>query len=492
MWIEIMGYFTLGVYLICIFFITLYALSQVHLLYKYLAGKKSQARHIPTPEEWPFVTIQLPLYNEKYVVSRLIDNIMRMDYPKDKFEVHILDDSTDETLSVSMSKTREYQKKGFKIECITRKDRTGFKAGALKNAMPMAQGDYIAIFDADFLPNVDFLKMTVKEFADPDTGVVQTRWGHINQGYSILTELQSFQLNVHFIVEQCGRYMAGYPLQFNGTAGMWRRACIEDAGGWEADTLTEDLDLSYRAQMKGWKIKYLKDVVSPAELPADIFALKSQQFRWMKGGAENARKLLPAVWKSGWTWVQKIQGTIHLLASSVFLMVLLLGLVSVPLSFFLPYLHMDTYVFSVFYMATLSIIVVYFAANAGEAWPRESWFKMILKFTVILPVFLSLSMGLALHNSLAVIEGFSGKKSPFIRTPKYGIHQKRERLFSKAYFSRQLNIVTAGEGILGLFFTVTVIWSWHSGSTDFLPYHILLALGYSGIFMYSFISHARS
>lgn len=491
MWIEYLGYFILSVYVVCIVLITLYCLSQVHLLYKYLSKKTAPDNLVDKHGEWPFVTVQLPLYNEKYVVARLIDNIMLLDYPKDKFEVHILDDSNDETLEISKSKAREYQNLGFHIACVTREVRSGFKAGALKAAMPLAKGDFIAIFDADFLPHRDFLKKTIREFSHPETGVVQTRWGHINQDYSLLTELQSFQLNVHFTIEQYGRYVADYPLQFNGTAGVWRRQCIDDAGGWEADTLTEDLDLSYRAQMKGWKIKYLKDVTSPAELPGDIYALKSQQFRWMKGGAENARKLLPSIWKSNFKLIQKIQASIHLLSSTVFLMVFLLGIVSVPLMFFIEPLQLDTGLFSVFYVATFSIIIVYFTANVGEAWPRESGVKMVLKFLLILPLFLALSMGLALHNSLAVMQGLMGKKSPFIRTPKYGVQKKRDRLFSKAYFSRQIDFVTVGEGFLSIYFIAAILWSLYYGPSDFLPYHILLFVGYFAIFIYSVRPHAQ-
>ncbi len=489
MWVEILGYSILGIYLFCIIFITFYCLSQVHLLIKYWTAKPPIVESNPEIEEWPFVTIQLPLYNEKYVVARLIDNIMMIDYPKDMFEVHILDDSTDETLGISKLKTLEYKDKGFNIECLTRVNRVGFKAGALKEGMLKAKGDFIAIFDADFLPHADFLKKTLGAFHDKKVGVVQTRWGHINQDYSLLTELQSFQLNVHFTIEQFGRYTADYPLQFNGTAGVWRRDCIEDAGGWEADTLTEDLDLSYRAQMKGWKIAYLKDIVSPAELPADIFALKSQQFRWMKGGAENAKKLLPSIWKSNFNGHQKLQATVHLLASSVFLLVFSLGVISVPLMFFIVPLKLNTGLFSIFYISTLSIILVYFAANVGEAWPREPWWKMAIKFVLILPIFLALSMGLALHNSLAVLQGFFGQKSPFIRTPKYGLEKKNDTLGGKSYFLRKWDKVTIGEGFLSLYFMAAVLWSLSYGPTDFMPFHILLSLGYLSIFIYAMKTH---
>jgi len=253
----------------------------------------NEVNKLPADYVWPMVTVQLPLYNEQYVVERLIDTIAAFDYPKDRFEIHILDDSNDETLDIVKRKVEEYKAKGFQIEQILRPIRQGFKAGALKDGTIFAKGEFLAIFDADFMPRADFLKKTVPFFQDPKVGVVQTRWEHINQNYSLITKLQALQLNVHFTVEQVGRMQGDYFLQFNGTAGVWRKSTIDDAGGWEADTLTEDLDLSIRAQMKGWKIKFLEEIGSPAELPAEMNALKSQQFRWMKGGAETARKMLP-------------------------------------------------------------------------------------------------------------------------------------------------------------------------------------------------------
>jgi cellulose synthase/poly-beta-1,6-N-acetylglucosamine synthase-like glycosyltransferase len=231
----------------------------------------------------PFVTVQLPIYNEKYVIERLIEAVVDFDYPKSRYEIHILDDSTDDTVDIVRKRVAYYKEQGYQIEQVIRKDRKGFKAGALKDAMPLARGEFIAIFDADFLPRPDFLLQTVPYFEDEKVGVVQTRWEHINEDYSLITRLQAMQLNVHFTVEQKGRQAGNFLLQFNGTAGLWRRETIEDAGGWEADTLTEDLDLSYRAQLKGWKIEFLEHIGSPAELPAEMNSLKSQQFRWMKG-----------------------------------------------------------------------------------------------------------------------------------------------------------------------------------------------------------------
>jgi cellulose synthase/poly-beta-1,6-N-acetylglucosamine synthase-like glycosyltransferase len=465
---------------------------QLNLLYRYFVSTNHftsfpilSNQEFLESHDLPFVTIQLPIFNERYVVDRLIDNIVKLNYPKDKFEIHILDDSTDETSTLSKAKAKEYHSKGFNIECITREDRSGFKAGALKDAMDRANGEFIAIFDADFLPNPDFLLETLPSFKDPNIGVVQTRWEHLNQNYSLLTELQAFQLNVHFTVEQKGRYKAGYMLQFNGTAGLWRKTCIYDAGGWEADTLTEDLDLSYRAQIKGWKIKYLEDVTAPAELPVEINGLKSQQFRWMKGGAETARKMLPKVWSSKLSLNLKIQATVHLMSSTIFVFVFILGIFSVPLLFLINPIGVDSDRFTVFLVSLLSIILVYYVANVGVAWPKENKLKMIFKFTILFPVFLALSMGLAFHNSLAVVQGFLGKQSPFIRTPKYGVTQKDISVNKKSYFDTKMDWISIGEGFLSFYFFVAVFVGWKLNLPYFLSLHLLLAFGYLTLFIYA-------
>ncbi|HPE82125.1 MAG TPA: glycosyltransferase family 2 protein, partial [Aequorivita sp.] len=290
------------VYSIALLLIFMYALAQLNLLFNYLTARKGH-KNSPTFDfskevEIPKVTIQLPVYNELYVMQRLLDNIAQIDYPKDKLEIQVLDDSTDESFAQTAQHIRELQKTGLDIQHITRKNREGFKAGALKEGLKIAKGEYIAIFDADFLPKKDWLKNTVPYFKDPEIGVVQTRWSHLNRDYSILTRVQAFALDAHFTLEQVGRNSKGHFINFNGTAGVWRKECILDAGNWEGDTLTEDLDLSYRAQLKMWKFKYLEEVETPAELPMVISAARSQQFRWNKGGAENFQKMAWRVFKS--------------------------------------------------------------------------------------------------------------------------------------------------------------------------------------------------
>ncbi len=486
---EIIGYILIGIYVISLTYITFFCLMQFALLYHYNKHRSNFQAMEPLNgepiEDFPFVTIQLPMYNEQYVVERLIDCIAEMDYPKERYEIHVVDDSTDVTQELAMGKIRDYRSQGYNIEYIHRIDRSGFKAGALKAAMPKANGEFIAIFDADFLPNKDFLRKVMPYFENEKVGVVQTRWEHINEDYSLLTRLQAFQLNVHFTVEQKGRDAANYMLQFNGTAGVWRKETIEDAGGWEADTLTEDLDLSYRAQLKGWKIAFREDIGSPAELPAEMNSLKSQQFRWMKGGAENARKLLPAVWKSSLKPIQKFHATMHLLSSTVFLFVFLIGIFSVPIVYYLNPLGIEKSYLSIFLISLLSIIVVYFYANMHLADNDESKVKTFLKMLFLFPIFLSLSMGLSLHNSIAVIQGYRGKKSAFIRTPKFNIKTLSDSLSQREYMIKKLSPITITEGLLAIYFLGGLILGIYMREGAFFFLHALLLFGYSTIFFFS-------
>lgn len=486
--VTILGYGLLVIYVLALTYITFYCLMQFHLLYHYSRTRKKvgSEKALNLKEEVvPFVTIQLPIFNELYVTERLIDNIVQFEYPKDRFEIHVLDDSTDETIEISKRKVEEYKAKGYTIDLITREDRAGFKAGALKNGMRFAKGEFIAIFDADFLPNADFLLKTIPYFKDKEVGVVQTRWEHINEDYSLITRLQAFQLNVHFTVEQRGRHAGDYLLQFNGTAGVWRRDAIDSAGGWEADTLTEDLDLSYRAQLKGWKIVFREDIGSPAELPSEMNGLKSQQFRWMKGGAETAKKMLPTVWKSDIPLLKKIHASTHLLASTIFLCVFIMGVFSVPILFFINPLHLDSNYFGVFLISLISIVFVYYVANVDQEWKGESKLRLIVKFIFIFPVFLALSMGLSLHNSIAVIQGYLGKQSAFIRTPKFNIKGLADSFKKEKYQAKKISTVTIMEGVLSVYFLMGVFAAFYLGDNTFLMLHILLTIGYGATFYYT-------
>jgi cellulose synthase/poly-beta-1,6-N-acetylglucosamine synthase-like glycosyltransferase len=526
--------FVLAVYTISLLYITVYCLLQFNLLYHYkqsnnptdhpvsfanlspkaveanepaLVGVGSDAKltgtafnnspiapvpiAIGTPEQlyYPFVTVQLPIFNEFYVIARLIDAVAKFDYPKDRFEIHILDDSNDETVELVAKKVTEYRAKGFNIAQIIRDKRQGFKAGALRDAMPVAKGEFIAIFDADFVPDPAFLQRTIPHFADPEVGVVQTRWEHINQDYSIITRLQALQLNVHFTVEQVGRMNGGHLLQFNGTAGVWRAATIEAGGGWQPDTLTEDLDLSIRSQLAGYKIHFLQEVGSPAELPIEMNSFKSQQHRWMKGGAETAKKMLPDVWRSDIGFSHKVHATAHLLGSTIFLFVFLCGVFSVPLLFLFGELvafGFSKNFFAIFLAGLLSVIGIYYTANVQSVANKEqSFLKSVMKFTLLFPLFLALSMGLSLHNTVAVLQGYRGKKSPFVRTPKFNINTIKDKLTSKKYLSGKLNLITVGEGLLSLYFLFAVAGGFYLQNTTFIVFHGLLALGYGAIFYYS-------
>ncbi len=495
-----LAYFILALYSLALLYISWYCVMQLNLLYHYKRnGHKavpslpdSAIEISPDQEDWPMVTVQLPLYNEVYVVERLIDSIAAFDYPKDRFEIQVLDDSTDETTRLVAAKVKEYRAKGFQIELIRREKREGFKAGALQYGMQFAKGEFIAIFDADFLPRRDFLKRTVPYFKNQGVGVVQTRWEHINEDYSFITQLQAMQLNVHFTVEQGGRQAGKFLLQFNGTAGVWRRKTIEDAGGWQADTLTEDLDLSIRAQLKGWRIVFLEAVGSPAELPAEMNGLKSQQYRWMKGGAETAKKMLPTVWRTPQLnlW-QKLHASMHLLASSIFVFVFLVGVLSVPLLFFMDSLHLQLDFLKWFLFGWMVVIVVYYVANVQlDLKKGGSYVKRLLKFMLLFPLFLALSMGLSLHNSIAVLQGFLGRRTPFVRTPKYNLKNKKDSFARKGYKLGAIKWSTLMEGVLALYFTLAVLYSFVLHNSAFRFFHFLLALGFGTIFYYTIV-HLR-
>lgn len=475
------------IYTLALVYITMFCLMQFHLLYLY---RKKNASHTKSAKEdasneYPMVTVQLPLYNEMYVAERLIDNIVQLDYPKDKLEIQVLDDSTDATVGIVADKVQFYHKLGYDIKQVRRTDRSGFKAGALEEGTKTAKGEFIAIFDADFLPRKHFLKSTIPHFRRKEIGVVQTRWEHINQDYSLLTRLQAFQLNVHFTVEQTGRQSGDYMLQFNGTAGVWRKQTILEAGGWNADTLTEDLDLSYRAQLKGWKIHYLEGVGSPAELPAEMNSLKAQQYRWMKGGAETARKILPNIWSSNLSFSQKLHASMHLLASGIFVFVFIVGVLSVPMLFAMDLLSINEDIFAFFLISFVSIAFVYYAGNQKVFSKEAKGIRFFFKFLMLFPLFLALSMGLSLHNSIAVLQGYFGKRTPFIRTPKFNIKQIGDSLKQKNYLPNKIPLTTFIEGLLCLYFLWGIIYGVRTGNTYFILFHLMLVIGYGSICFYS-------
>lgn len=472
-------------------FIFCYSFVQLSLAIAYTRkGKKQQPKSISLADaEWPMVTVQLPVYNELYVVERLIDSVIALDYPKDKLEIQVLDDSTDESFEVAAAKVAELQNSGYDIQHVKRPERVGFKAGALAYGLEHAKGQFTAIFDADFLPKPEFLKKTIPWFiVDEKIGVVQTRWEHLNEEYSVLTELQAFGLDAHFTVEQSGRNAGGHFINFNGTAGVWRNKCIDDAGGWQSDTITEDLDLSYRAQLKGWRFKYLEEVGSPAELPAEMNALKNQQFRWTKGAAECAVKNLPKVIKQrGLGMGTKVHAIFHLMNSFIFICVLCTAVLSLPLMIYKATENNYQELFNLASIFMLSFgILAYFYWVSRRRQEDHSFLTFLRKF----PMFLSVSMGLSLHNSIAVIEGYMGRKTPFIRTPKFAIEQMSGSWSDKKYRALKANPLTIFEGLLALYFLVGVVLAIVMQEYGFLPFHIMLTIGFGYVFFFS-IKHTR-
>ena len=492
-WSHLLAKIVLGIYTACLILIFYYSCIQMTLAIAYVRNrKKRKLEKIPLfdSKNAPKVTIQLPMYNEMYVAERIIETAAAFDYPRDKFQIQVLDDSTDETKDIIAAKVAELAATGLNIQHIHRIDRTGYKAGALDDAMDRVQGEFIAIFDADFVPDKDFLIRTMPYFKE-GIGVVQSRWGHLNKTYSLLTELQAFGLNGHFAIEQGGRNASGHFINFNGTAGIWRKTCIEEAGGWEHDTLTEDLDLSYRAQMRGWKFKYLEDVESPAELPITMSALKSQQHRWMKGGAECFIKM----WKSlitfpGVKFSDRIHGFAHLFNSSVFVFILILSILSLfVLHIKDSFSDLNWFIqFGAFFIAsTLFLSFYYWHSWRDKKGPfLNDLFRFIGRFIQ----FLTVSMALSLSNAVAVIEGYLGIKSSFVRTPKFNVLIKTEFKGNK-YDKKSLSLINILEGLLMLIFGFTAVQRAVYGDLGMVPFHLMLTCGY-GIIFFSTLKENRS
>lgn len=477
--------------------IFLYALAQLNLLFNYVRARKKNEDcpkfDLSNRNEVPYVTIQLPVYNEMYVMKRLLNNIARIDYPNERLEIQVLDDSTDESFEENAAQIKKLQESGLDIQHVTRENRIGFKAGALKEGLKTAKGEFIAIFDADFLPGKNWLQDTIPYFKNPEIGVVQTRWGHINRDYSILTRVQAFALDVHFTLEQVGRNSKGHFINFNGTAGVWRRECIINAGNWEGDTLTEDLDLSYRAQLKNWKFKYLEEVETPAELPVVMSAARTQQFRWNKGGAENFQKMSWKVLKNKNTsYKTKIHGIIHLLNSTMFLIILIVAVLSIPMLYIKnEYAHLSTYfiVMSFFVISTLIFFICYWFTYRNIYGGGISRF---VEYVGMFFVFFSVAMGFSLHNSIAVLEGHFGKKSEFIRTPKFNINTLNDSWKGNKYLNKKISPHVILEGILMLYFAFGMYSAFvvgdHGGDFGLFPFHLMLFIGFGYVFFKSLAS----
>lgn len=491
----LIAYIIMAIYSIALLLIFFYSLAQLNLLVNYLGYKKRNQEapkfNLLDPREIPFVTIQLPIYNEEYVVERLLENIAKIEYPKSKLEIQVLDDSTDDSVNETAARINALQESGLDIQHIRRENREGFKAGALKEGLKIAKGDFIAIFDADFLPSGDWLKKTVVYFKDREIGVVQTRWGHINRDYSTLTRIQAFALDAHFTLEQVGRNAKGHFINFNGTAGIWRKECILDAGNWEGDTLTEDLDLSYRAQLKNWKFKYLEDVETPAELPVVISAARSQQFRWNKGGAENFRK---SVWSvvsaKNISLKTKFHGVMHLLNSSMFLCVFLVSILSIPTMYIKEIFPQFDWVFSVLSFFVLSTVILFICYWFTYKSIQGSSFDNFVDYIKLFFTFFSVALGFSLHNSMAVLEGHMGKRSEFVRTPKFNINNITDSWKGNKYLAKKLSPNMILEFALMVYFLFGMYIAIPLNDFGLFPFHFMLFLGFGFVFFKSLTAKA--
>jgi cellulose synthase/poly-beta-1,6-N-acetylglucosamine synthase-like glycosyltransferase len=460
-------------YLSVLIGLSAYGVHRYFIVYLFLKNRKRAPQPASHFEELPVVTMQLPIFNEVYVVERLIKSVSEIDYPREKLRIQVLDDSTDDTREITASCVRRLTERGFHAELIHRNNRVGFKAGALASGLDSSVGDFVCILDADFVPPPDLLHRTVHFFTDPKVGMIQTRWGHLNRGYSLLTRVQAMFLDGHLLLEQTARSRSGRFFNFNGTAGLWRRSCIEEAGGWQHDTLTEDLDLSYRAQLAGWKFVFLTDVVTPAELPVDMNGFKSQQHRWTKGSIQTCKKLLPRIWRSDLPLAIKAEATMHLTSNFAYLLlaclcVLLHPSTGGPQSGWLRTFLIDV---PIFLTASVSVAVFYICAQR-ELHPR-TWMKEIL----LLPCLIALGVGLSLNNARAVLEAMFNHQSDFARTPKYGI-ERNAQAWRKCRYTPLKSLLPLAEMGFAIYFTYFVWYAIQHRQFTSLPFLILFQIGF--------------
>ena len=463
----------LAAYLSVLGILAVYGVHRYHLVYLYLKNKHKVVTPKGRFESLPRVTVQLPIYNEQYVVERLIESACRIRYPKELLEIQVLDDSTDGTKEIALACVEQYKALGFQIEHIHRANRNGYKAGALENGLKLAKGQYIAIFDADFLPAENFLEDVIQYFTDDQVGMVQARWGHINREYSLLTQVESILLDGHFIIEHGGRHLSGRFFNFNGTAGIWRREAIESAGGWEHDTLTEDTDLSYRAQMAGWKFLYLPHIVCLAELPVEMNSFKTQQSRWAKGLVQTGMKLLPRILKSDLPLKIKVEAFFHLSANIAYPLMILMSLLLLPAMIvrfnqgWFQVLYIDL---PLWLLSTASVSTFYLVAQKEL---YLDWRRRLL----YLPFLMALGIGLSVVNSKAVIEALLGIKTSFKRTPKYRIVNKTDRWYTKDYL-RRTGALPVLELLLGLYFVLVATYAFWNENYPSIAFLMLFIVGF--------------
>src|SRR2546427_12481107 len=464
---------TLSAYFFVLIVLAVYGWHRYYLVYLYMRNRAKEPRPGPQLDPLPVVTVQLPLYNEMYVADRLIDAVCRIEYPRELLEIQVLDDSVDETCSIAELAVRRSAMQGVDIKYYHRPDRKGFKAGALEAGLKLARGEFVAIFDADFMPTPDFLTRLMPHFSDPGIGMVQARWGHINQDYLLLTKIQSILLDGHFVLEHGGRNRAGRFFNFNGTAGVWRREAIDDAGGWQHDTLTEDLDLSYRAQLRGWRFVFVSDLIEPAEVPVEMNAFKSQQHRWAKGSIHTCRKLLPTIFRADIPFGVKIEAFFHLTANFNYPLMCVLSVLMFPamvIRYNMGWYEMMLIDVPLFFAATFSVCNFYMVCQREI---HRDW-RARLKY---LPFLMSIGFGLSINNTRAVFEALFDKQSDFARTPKYRIEGDADEWVGKKY-RQSVAVQPLIELALGLYFTATVSYALANQIYATVPFLMLFQVGF--------------
>jgi cellulose synthase/poly-beta-1,6-N-acetylglucosamine synthase-like glycosyltransferase len=465
--------FVVTAYFVILGILSFYGLHRYIMVFLFHRHRKTRTAPKSRFEELPRVTVQVPSYNEMYVMERIIDAVCSLDYPRERLDIQVLDDSTDETQRIACRAVERWSSQGLDIHYIHRDDRRGFKAGALENGLRTAKGEFVAIFDADFVPEPDFLQKSIHFFTDPQVGMVQGRWKHLNRNYSFLTKTQAIFLDGHFMLESFTRYVSGRFFNFNGTAGILRRKTIEDAGGWEHDTLTEDLDLSYRAQMKGWKFIFLKDLSVAAELPVEISGFKSQQCRWAKGAMQTCKKTLPKILKGDYSAVEKLETWYHLTGNVTYPFMVLLALLLFPaliVRYNQGWFELVIIDLPLFLLSFSSVATFYITSQKAL---HKDWLKRI----VYLPGLMAVGIGMTIPGSKAVLEGALGVKSPFVRTPKFSVEGKKGEWMNKKYRC-EIGFLTILEITLGIYFTLVTIYAWNLGIYGVIPFLMLFQMGY--------------
>lgn len=461
-------------YLLVLAILGVYGFHRAHLVYLFWRHRNHRIDPLENFKELPHLTIQLPMFNELYVAERLLESIAQLEYPKEKLELQVLDDSTDETTGIVDRKVAELRERGFDITHIHRVDRSGFKAGALEQGMKVAKGDFLMVFDADFVPSPGIIHLLIHHFTDPKVGMVQARWDHLNRNYSMLTRAQALMLDGHFVIEHIARNRSGRFFNFNGTAGIWRKTAIIDAGGWQHDTITEDMDLSFRAQIRGWRFVYVPEAVAPAEVPCEMNSFKGQQFRWAKGSAQTTKKILPMVLRADLPLRIKIEAIFHLTNNFAYLFLVALACLQLPNMLLRrkmdnpELLLLDVPLF----LATSGSIILFYLSTHHFLY--QNWWDAAKR----LPLMMALGIGLSLNNALAVIEGLFSSDAEFVRTPKHGILVNSDNWKKKKNYKANKNIATVLEVLFGMYFVFTIGLAAYTGAWMSIPFLVLFMVGF--------------